>query len=81
LNNCDRATKNKIIHIFKNAEKNKHEVRYVIDEVKKHGGIEYAEEKMNIYKQEAIDLLQIFPESETKKHMIDLVHYITNRTS
>jgi octaprenyl-diphosphate synthase len=79
LNQCDRTTRKKIISIFKHAEKNKHEIRYVIDVVIAHGGIEYATQKMKMYKNEAIELLNQFPDSESKTYMRKLVDYITER--
>jgi len=46
LNHCDKATKDKIISIFKHANKKKNEVNYIIDTVVATGGIKYAAEKM-----------------------------------
>ena len=42
LNNCDAATKKEIIYIVKNKNTDKEKVAYVIDQVKKTGGIDYA---------------------------------------
>ena len=79
LNNCDKATKNKIISIFKHANKKKNEVTYIIDTVVAAGGIKYAAEKMEGYKNEAIAILNEFDDSEAKTYMIKLVDYITDR--
>ncbi|GBL35979.1 all-trans-nonaprenyl-diphosphate synthase [Filimonas sp.] len=79
LNHCDKATKEKIISIFKNANKKKDQVNYIIDTVVATGGIRYAEEKMRLYKNEALALLDEFDDTDTKKHMIQLVEYITDR--
>jgi len=80
LNHCDKATKDKIISIFKHANKKKNEVNYIIDTVVATGGIKYAAEKMQCYKNEAIDILNEFDDSEAKTYMIKLVDYITDRT-
>lgn len=80
LNQCDKATKDKIISIFKHANKKKNEVNYIIDTVVATGGIKYAAEKMQCYKNEAIDILNEFDDSEAKTYMIKLVDYITDRT-
>jgi octaprenyl-diphosphate synthase len=80
LNNCDRSTKSKIISIFKNANKKKNEVQYIIDTVEQAGGIVYATKKMNEYKSEALAILDTFEDGEAKKNMKKLVDYITDRT-
>jgi octaprenyl-diphosphate synthase len=80
LNHCDKATKDKIISIFKHANKKKNEVTYIIDTVAAAGGIKYAAEKMQCYKNEAIEILNEFDDSEAKTYMIKLVDYITDRT-
>ena len=80
LNNCDRSTKSKIISIFKNANKKKNEVQYIIDTVEQAGGIVYATKKMNEYKNEALAILDNFENGEAKTNMKKLVDYITDRT-
>ena len=55
-------------------------MNYVIDTVVATGGIKYAAEKMQCYKNEAIDILNEFDDSEAKTYMIKLVDYITDRT-
>jgi octaprenyl-diphosphate synthase len=79
LNNCDKATKSKIIYIFKNANKKKDEIKYIIEMVNKHNGIKYAEEKMNLYIQDAFKILESFPDNEAKEYLIKLVNYTTER--
>lgn len=49
----------------------------LIDEVKKNGGIKYAEEKMDFFRDEALTLLYDFPESETRTALENLVRYVT----
>jgi octaprenyl-diphosphate synthase len=79
LQQCDKKTKNKIISIFKNATKNKHEVQYIIDTVVQFGGIKYAEEKMKEFIDRAFDILFQFPPSETRDYLYKLVNYTTER--
>ncbi|MBK7764014.1 MAG: polyprenyl synthetase family protein [Bacteroidetes bacterium] len=79
LNHCDSKTKAKIIHIFKNPAKKKTEVNFIIDTVIAQGGINYAEEVMRKYKQEALDILDSLNKSEARDHMHKLVDYITER--
>ena len=79
LNNIDSATKRKIIYIVKNENDNKEKVRLVIEKVIEAGGIKYAQEKMNQYRDEALIILYEFPESPVRKALEDLVRYTTDR--
>jgi octaprenyl-diphosphate synthase len=79
LNNCDAATRRKIIYIVKNQNKEKDKVQFVIDEVKKAGGIEYATKKMFGYRDEALALLHEFPQNDVRDALEELVRYTTDR--
>ena len=79
LNNVDRKTKREIIYIIKNQNKDKQKVNWIIEKVKETGGIQYATEKMNSYKNEALNVLYAFPESPIRKGLEDLVKYVTDR--
>lgn len=79
LNNIDRNTRRKIIYIVKNENKDRSKVNWVIREVEKAGGIAYATDKMNIFKQEALDILHTFPASDARQGLEDMVLYVTDR--
>src|SRR5260370_2048211 len=79
LNNADKSTRRQLIYIIKNQNKKKDKVNFVIEKVKQSGGIDYAVEKMNAYKQEALQILSEFPDSDSKKALIDLVSFVTDR--
>lgn len=79
LNNVNSAIRRKLIYIVKNENTKKDSVRYVIEEVQKAGGIEYAKEKMFSYRDQALAVLHTFPESEVRKGLEDLVRYTTDR--
>jgi len=79
LNNVDTATKKAVIYIIKNENKNADKVKFVIDKVTEAGGIKYAAEKMNAYRDEALEILYSFPESPVRKALEDLVRYTTDR--
>lgn len=79
LNNTDRQTRKEIIYILKNKNTDRKKVNWVIAKVNEAGGINYALQKMNTYKQEALDVLQEFPESPVRKSLEDLVAYVTDR--
>ncbi len=79
LNKTDQSTRRQLIYIIKNQNKKKEKVEFVIEKVKESGGIDYAVEKMNDYKQEALQILNSFPDSESKKALADLVSFVTDR--
>ncbi|MGB8357078.1 MAG: polyprenyl synthetase family protein [Bacteroidales bacterium] len=69
----------KIIRILRKKKKGRKEIQGVIDFVKNHKGLEYAESKMQEYSDKAIHLLDIYPESETKSALIEFVIFSTLR--
>ena len=79
LNNVDYFLKRKLIYIVKNESTKKDKVRFVIEEVQKAGGIDYAKQKMFTYRDEALAVLYQFPDSEVRKGLEELVRYTTDR--
>ena len=79
LNNCDAATRKKIIYIVKNNNNDKQKVKFVIDAVVATGGIEYANKKMMEYRDEALTILNEFENSEVRSALEQLVRYTTDR--
>jgi octaprenyl-diphosphate synthase len=79
LNKLDAAKKRELIYIIKNENKNKEKVKIVIDTVVKCGGITYAIEKMNNYRDEALAILYEFDDTEVRKALESLVRYTTDR--
>ncbi|HET6994578.1 MAG TPA: polyprenyl synthetase family protein [Chitinophagaceae bacterium] len=79
LNKVDKETRRKMIYIIKNNNRDKEKVKWVIDKVEDSGGIKYAAEKMNEYKNEALQILRQFAETPARKGLEDLVTYVTDR--
>ena len=79
LNNCDSSTRRKIIYIVKNNNKDKKKIKFVLDTVVAVGGIDYATKMMFTYRDEALNILSSFPESETKTALEQLVRFTTDR--
>ena len=79
LNNVNKEIRRKIIFILKNEGNNKEKVKYVIDRVVECGGIKYSQQKMNDFKQKAIDILYQFPENPYRKGLEDLLNFVTDR--
>lgn len=79
LNTVDPAKKKELIYLLKNDNKQKKNVQFIIDEVVKAGGITYAEQMMNRYRDEAVALLHQFPQNEIRDGLESLVRYTTDR--
>ncbi|MFM2359784.1 MAG: hypothetical protein RLY16_1777 [Bacteroidota bacterium] len=79
LNKVDAATKKKLIYIIKNQNKQTDKVQQVIDCVVDAGGITYATQVMNRYRDEALAILHEFEDTPTRKALEDLVRYTTDR--
>jgi octaprenyl-diphosphate synthase len=79
LSHCEKSLRRKLIYIIKNENRNPEKVQFVIDEVKKSGGIEYATVKMVSFRDEALQLLYGFEASDTRDALEDLVRYTTDR--
>jgi octaprenyl-diphosphate synthase len=79
LSHCERSLRKQIIYIVKNENRNKEKVNFVIDAVRKTGGIEYATNKMLSFRDEALQILYEFKASETRDALEDLVRYTTDR--
>jgi octaprenyl-diphosphate synthase len=79
LNKVDAALKRKLIYIIKNENKDATKVKFVIDTVVDAGGIKYAADKMNAYRDEALSILNSFSENPVKVVLEELVRYTTDR--
>lgn len=79
LNKASQADKKWLINSIKNHNKNKKRVNQVIGFVKKSGGLEYAISKMNTFHNEALVLLEQYPDSNYKHSLKLMVDYVINR--
>ncbi len=79
LNNADPATKRKITYIVKNNSTDRDKVNEVIAIVQQSGGIAYAQQKMLQYKEEALQLLNKYPDTPARRAMEELVNYVIDR--
>lgn len=79
LNKAEKALRNKMINYIKTDSKNEEKVKEVISFVKTMGGLEYAEQIMTNYQNEAINILKTFPENEARNSLENLVFFFTSR--
>jgi len=71
--------KQRIIKIVKKRKKTSPETSKVINFVSEYGGLEYAELRMNQYRDKALATLDIYPESEVKTSLKEFIYYTTER--
>ena len=79
LNHCSAKEKKWVINSIKNHNTNKKRVAEVIAFVKEKDGLEYAVKKMKEYQQEALEILQTYPNSEFKEALELMVNYVIDR--
>ena len=79
LNNCSTAQKKELIYIIKNENRRKEKVAFVINAVRKSGGIGYSQQKMEEYRDKALILLYEFPDNEVRQSLEELVRFTTDR--
>ncbi len=79
LRNTDDRTRRKYIKYIKNDSTNPKKVKEIMKFVHESGGIQYAQSKMESYKNQALETLGSFPNSETRDALESLVHFVTAR--
>ncbi|MEP0305150.1 MAG: polyprenyl synthetase family protein, partial [Maribacter dokdonensis] len=79
LNHCSKKEKSWVINSIKNHNKDKKRVKEVIVFVKEKGGLDYAVSKMLQYRNEALELLDTYPESDYKSALQLMVNYVVDR--
>jgi len=79
LNNSIKREKRKYINIVKNHSNDKEKVDRLITQVKQSGGIDYATEAMNRFKQEALNLLSSFPQNQSRQMLEEIVKFTIDR--
>ncbi len=79
LKNTNPAQRSKILRLVRHHNKKTSRVNEVIRFVRDNKGMEYSKEKMNEYKNKALDILNEFPESEARSSLQKLALYTTSR--
>lgn len=81
LENSSFNEKKHILRTINKHNKNSEKIKKVVDFVISKGGLDFATKTMYDYRNKAIDLLSEYPESETKKSLIELVNYTIERNN
>lgn len=79
LNKLDAGKKKEVIRKIKRHSTDKKVVREIIQLVKDSGGLAYAEQIMNKYHVEALEMLETFPQNEANKSLKDLLDFVIMR--
>ena len=79
LEQCSDQERRRIVRNIRKHNKNSRKVQEVISFAIANGGIEYSENKMNTYKDEALRILKEFPDNEYNKALTKLVNYVGER--
>ena len=79
LNHSSPEKRKWLINSIKNHNKNKKRVKEVISYVKDNGGLDYAVTKMMQFKDEALEILNGYPDSDYKAALTLMVNYVVDR--
>lgn len=79
LNQSDKKERRWLINSIKNHNKDKKRVKEVITFVKTKGGLKYAVTKMIAFKNQALSLLDTYPDSDYKAALALMVNYVIDR--
>ncbi len=79
LNTVSSKEKKWLVNSIKNQNKNKERVKEVIKKVINTGGLDFAIEKMNAYRDEALAILFEFPKNEYRDRLELMVKYVVER--
>ncbi|HSV88753.1 MAG TPA: polyprenyl synthetase family protein [Bacteroidales bacterium] len=81
LNRVDYSNKRQIINIIKNHGTDRVKVSWVIDQVKQHGGMDYAMETMTRYRKKALEELWLLPNKPARESLKNLIDFTIERKS
>jgi octaprenyl-diphosphate synthase len=79
LDHADRQDKRRIMNNIRLHSEKTDKVKEVIDFVNESGGLEYAQQAMLRYREEAFDILRTFPNVPARQSLEDLVTFVTDR--
>jgi octaprenyl-diphosphate synthase len=79
LKNASKSEKRTVINTIKKYNDKPEKVAEVIDFVRNSGGLDYSKKVMYNYRDEAFEILDTLPDSESKTSLRDLVNFVTDR--
>ncbi len=79
LSQVDHAEKRKLMDIVKHKNNDPQSVAWLIQEVHKAGGFDYARKKMDEFKNKALNLLWEFPENNARQALAEIIKFTISR--
>ncbi|MGZ5242351.1 MAG: polyprenyl synthetase family protein [Bacteroidia bacterium] len=79
LNQVGKSERKEVLSTIKGYDATRKKFRYLVDFVEKNGGIQYAEDVMVRYQNEAFAILETLPATEYRESLRNLVIYTTKR--
>ncbi|MBQ5403026.1 MAG: polyprenyl synthetase family protein [Bacteroidales bacterium] len=79
LNKANIVLRKKIMRLLRKRSKSNQDITQIVDFVKNSGGVEYANNKMYEFHNQAVALLEKYPDTEEKEALILLCKYIVER--
>ena len=79
LNHANKGQKRKIVKLIKHHADESDKVSEIVAFVRNSGGIEHAAQAMTAHRDEAMEMLKSFPDSEARQSLEDLVMFTTER--
>jgi octaprenyl-diphosphate synthase len=79
LNNAPGAEKRKIINVVKRHSEDLEKVAWLIRKINASGGVDYARQKMNEFKDKAIAELREFPDNPSREALLQLIDFVIER--
>jgi octaprenyl-diphosphate synthase len=79
LSHAASGDKKRIINLVKNHNDEADKIAEIIRFVNNTGGLQYAESQMKIFQDEAFEILNTFPDSESRRSLEQLVRFTTER--
>jgi octaprenyl-diphosphate synthase len=79
LNSSRWNERRKIIHTVKNHNQDPEKVAWVMEKVRQSGGLDYAAEKMELYRKKALELLDGYSDDVSLQSLRQLVEYTISR--
>ena len=79
LSQADQSEKKRVLNLIKKKSKKRTTRKEILQFVKEKGGLDYAVNKMNEYKEEALSILHSFNSNESQKALNGLIGYMIDR--
>ena len=80
LQQMSKSERRSTIRTIKNHSNEKKRVSHVINRVVELGGLSYAEQAMNDYRNKALEMITRVPENESTQSLKELIAFVTERT-